>query len=87
MTGVKTGHTWKAGYVPGRLRRADGVQLISVAIDAPTDETRFSDDLELLEWGFRSTTGASRSSEGEELADRLRSGTRAANCRWAPPTR
>ena len=30
-----------------------GTELISVAIGAPTDETRFSDNLELLEWGFR----------------------------------
>jgi D-alanyl-D-alanine carboxypeptidase (penicillin-binding protein 5/6) len=53
VTGVKTGHTWKAGYVLVGSGSRHGVRLISVAIDAPTDETRFSDNLELLEWGFR----------------------------------
>src|SRR6201994_1312533 len=53
VTGVKTGHTWKAGYVLVGSGSRHGIRLISVAIDAPTDETRFSDNLELLEWGFR----------------------------------
>jgi D-alanyl-D-alanine carboxypeptidase (penicillin-binding protein 5/6) len=68
VTGVKTGHTWKAGYVLVGAGRKDGVQLISVAIDAPTDETRFSDNLELLEWGFRQYHRREALGVGQELA-------------------
>jgi D-alanyl-D-alanine carboxypeptidase (penicillin-binding protein 5/6) len=53
VTGVKTGHTWKAGYVMVGSGSRNGVKLIAVDIDAPTDETRFSDAFELLQWGFR----------------------------------
>ncbi|OJU80287.1 MAG: hypothetical protein BGO11_06850 [Solirubrobacterales bacterium 70-9] len=42
--------------------------MISVAIDAPTDETRFSDNLELLEWGFRQYHRKKALHQGEELA-------------------
>jgi D-alanyl-D-alanine carboxypeptidase (penicillin-binding protein 5/6) len=52
VTGVKTGHTWKAGYVLVGSGRKKGVELISAAIDAPTDEARFDDNLDLLEYGF-----------------------------------
>jgi serine-type D-Ala-D-Ala carboxypeptidase (penicillin-binding protein 5/6) len=68
VTGVKTGHTWKAGYVLVGSGRKGGVQLISVAIDAPTDETRFSDNLELLEWGFRQYHRRKALHKGQELA-------------------
>ena len=52
VTGVKTGHTWGAGYVLVGSGRRKGVDLISVAIAAPTTETRYSDNLALLEYGF-----------------------------------
>jgi D-alanyl-D-alanine carboxypeptidase (penicillin-binding protein 5/6) len=52
ITGVKTGHTWGAAYVLVGSGRRDGTELISVAIGAPSDEARFADNLELLEWGF-----------------------------------
>jgi D-alanyl-D-alanine carboxypeptidase (penicillin-binding protein 5/6) len=52
VTGVKTGHTFGALYVLVGSGRRRGVELISVAIGAPTDEDRFSDDLHLLEYGF-----------------------------------
>ncbi len=68
VTGVKTGHTWKAGYVLVGSGRRHGIQLISVAIDAPTDETRFSDNLELLEWGFRQYRRRKALRRGQELA-------------------
>jgi serine-type D-Ala-D-Ala carboxypeptidase (penicillin-binding protein 5/6) len=68
VTGVKTGHTWKAGYVLVGSGTRDGIKLISVAIDAPTDETRFSDNLELLEWGFRQYHRKKALHKGEELA-------------------
>jgi D-alanyl-D-alanine carboxypeptidase (penicillin-binding protein 5/6) len=68
VTGVKTGHTWKAGYVLVGSGSRRGIRLISVAIDAPTDETRFSDNLELLEWGFRQYHRQKVLNAGEELA-------------------
>ncbi len=52
VTGVKTGHTFGALYVLVGSGRRSGVELISVAIGAPTDEDRFRDNLELLEYGF-----------------------------------
>ncbi len=52
VTGVKTGHTFGALYVLVGSGRRKGVELISVAIGAPTDEDRFSDDLRLLRYGF-----------------------------------
>jgi serine-type D-Ala-D-Ala carboxypeptidase (penicillin-binding protein 5/6) len=52
VTGVKTGHTFGALYVLVGSGRRKGVELISVAIGAPTDEDRFRDDLDLLEYGF-----------------------------------
>jgi len=51
-TGVKTGHTFDAGYVLVGSGERKGVDLVSVAIGAPTDETRFTDNLTLLEYGF-----------------------------------
>jgi D-alanyl-D-alanine carboxypeptidase len=68
VTGVKTGHTWKAGYVLVGSGERRGIKLISVAIDAPTDETRFSDNLELLEWGFRQYHRHKVLRKGQELA-------------------
>jgi serine-type D-Ala-D-Ala carboxypeptidase (penicillin-binding protein 5/6) len=68
VTGVKTGHTWKAGYVLVGSGSRHGIRLISVAIDAPTDETRFSDNLELLEWGFRQYQRRKALKKGEEFA-------------------
>lgn len=68
VTGVKTGHTWKAGYVLVGSGEKRGIKLISVAIDAPTDETRFSDNLELLEWGFRQYHRRKAIRKGKELA-------------------
>jgi D-alanyl-D-alanine carboxypeptidase (penicillin-binding protein 5/6) len=52
VTGVKTGHTFGALYVLVGSGRRKGVELISVAIGAPTDEDRFSDNIELLDYGF-----------------------------------
>lgn len=52
VTGVKTGHTFGARYVLVGSGRRKGVELVSVAIGAPTDEDRFRDNLDLLEYGF-----------------------------------
>ncbi|HVV89321.1 MAG TPA: hypothetical protein VHB53_02390, partial [Solirubrobacterales bacterium] len=68
VTGVKTGHTWKAGYVMVGSGQKHGIKLIAVDIDAPTDETRFSDAFELLRWGFRQYHRAKVVDKGEEFA-------------------
>jgi D-alanyl-D-alanine carboxypeptidase (penicillin-binding protein 5/6) len=52
VTGVKTGHTFGALYVLVGSGRRKGVELISVAIGAPTDEDRFRDNIDLLDYGF-----------------------------------
>ncbi|HEX5609527.1 MAG TPA: D-alanyl-D-alanine carboxypeptidase family protein [Solirubrobacterales bacterium] len=69
VTGVKTGHTWGAGYVLVGSGRRKGVDLISVAIAAPTDETRYSDNLALLEYGFSQYRKRHPIRAGEDLAD------------------
>jgi D-alanyl-D-alanine carboxypeptidase len=68
VTGVKTGHTWKAGYVMVGSGEKRGVKLIAVDIDAPTDETRFSDAFELLKWGFRQYHRQKAIHAGKEFA-------------------
>jgi D-alanyl-D-alanine carboxypeptidase (penicillin-binding protein 5/6) len=52
VTGVKTGHTFGALYVLVGSGQRQGAKLISVAVGAPTDEDRFSDNIELLDYGF-----------------------------------
>ncbi|MDX6608701.1 MAG: hypothetical protein QOF85_626 [Solirubrobacterales bacterium] len=52
ITGVKTGHTFGALYVLVGSGRRKGIDLISVAVGAPTDEDRFQDNIKLLEYGF-----------------------------------
>jgi serine-type D-Ala-D-Ala carboxypeptidase (penicillin-binding protein 5/6) len=69
INGVKTGHTFGALYVLVGSGRRKGVELISVAIGAPTDEDRFSDDLELLEYGFRQYRKKRPIHGGQDLAD------------------
>ncbi len=68
VTGVKTGHTWKAGYVMVGSGEKKGIGLIAVDIDAPTDETRFSDAFELLRWGFRQYHRGKVVKKGEAFA-------------------
>jgi D-alanyl-D-alanine carboxypeptidase (penicillin-binding protein 5/6) len=69
VTGVKTGHTWGAAYVLVGSGSRDGTDLISVAIGAPTDEARFADNLELLEWGFRQYRHKRAVRRGQVLAE------------------
>ncbi len=68
-TGVKTGHTFDAGYVLVGSGRRKGVDLISVAIGAPSDEARYSDNLELLEYGFTQYRRRVPIEAGRDLAD------------------
>jgi D-alanyl-D-alanine carboxypeptidase (penicillin-binding protein 5/6) len=50
--GVKTGHTFGARYVLVGSGRRKGVELIAAVVGAWTDEERFDDTLQLLEYGF-----------------------------------
>jgi D-alanyl-D-alanine carboxypeptidase (penicillin-binding protein 5/6) len=68
-TGVKTGHTFDAAYVLVGSGRRKGVDLISVAIGAPSDEARYSDNLELLEYGFAQYKRRLPIHAGQDLAD------------------
>ncbi|HEX3173250.1 MAG TPA: D-alanyl-D-alanine carboxypeptidase family protein [Solirubrobacterales bacterium] len=52
VNGVKTGHTFGARYVLVGSGRRKGVELIAVVVGAASDEERFADTLELLEYGF-----------------------------------
>jgi D-alanyl-D-alanine carboxypeptidase (penicillin-binding protein 5/6) len=69
VTGVKTGHTFGALYVLVGSGRRKGVELISVAIGAPTDEDRFSDNLNLLDYGFAQYRRRRPVRAGADLAD------------------
>lgn len=69
VTGVKTGHTFGALYVLVGSGRRKGVELISVAIGAPTDEARFQDNLDLLEYGFAQYKRRIPVAAGRSLAD------------------
>ena len=69
VTGVKTGHTFGALYVLVGSGKRKGVELISDAIGAPSDEDRFDDNLELLEYGFRQYRRRTPIQAGEDLAD------------------
>jgi D-alanyl-D-alanine carboxypeptidase (penicillin-binding protein 5/6) len=69
VTGVKTGHTFDAGYVLVGSGRRKGVDLISVAIGAPTDEARYSDNMHLLEYGFSQYRRRLPIHAGQDLAD------------------
>jgi D-alanyl-D-alanine carboxypeptidase (penicillin-binding protein 5/6) len=52
VNGVKTGHTFGARYVLVGSGRRKGVELIAAVVGTETDEDRFDDTLQLLEYGF-----------------------------------
>ena len=68
-TGVKTGHTFDAGYVLVAAGERRGVSLVSVTIGAPTEEARFLENLELLEYGFSQYQRRLPIRAGQELAE------------------
>jgi D-alanyl-D-alanine carboxypeptidase (penicillin-binding protein 5/6) len=68
-TGVKTGHTWGAGYVFVGSGERGGTGLVSALIGAPTEESRFYESQELLEWGFSRYRRRLPIRAGEDLAD------------------
>jgi serine-type D-Ala-D-Ala carboxypeptidase (penicillin-binding protein 5/6) len=69
VTGVKTGHTFGARYVLVGSGSRDGVDLISAVVGTWTDEERFSDSLELLEWGFSQYQRRLPVRRGQDFAD------------------
>ena len=84
VNGVKTGHTFDAGYVLVGSGRRKGVELISVVIGAPTDEARYAESLELLERGFAQYRKRVPIRAGRTSPTR-RSATPAASCRCGRP--
>jgi serine-type D-Ala-D-Ala carboxypeptidase (penicillin-binding protein 5/6) len=69
VTGVKTGHTFDAGYVLVGSGRRKGVELVSVVIGAPTPEARDGESLELLESGFAEYRKRVPIRAGQDMAD------------------
>jgi D-alanyl-D-alanine carboxypeptidase (penicillin-binding protein 5/6) len=52
ISGVKTGHTRRAGYVLVGSASRNGVTLVSVVLGTPSEAARNADTLALLEYGF-----------------------------------
>jgi D-alanyl-D-alanine carboxypeptidase (penicillin-binding protein 5/6) len=69
VTGVKTGHTFGALYVLVGSGQRDGASLISAVVGTWTDEERFDDSLDLLEWGFSQYRRRLPIRRGQEFAD------------------
>jgi serine-type D-Ala-D-Ala carboxypeptidase (penicillin-binding protein 5/6) len=69
VTGVKTGHTFDAGYVLVGSGRRKGVELVSVVIGAPTPEARDGESLDLLEGGFAQYRKRVPIRAGRDMAD------------------
>ena len=69
VNGVKTGHTFDAGYVLVGSGRRKGVDLISVVIGAPTEEERYAASLRLLESGFARYRRRMPVRAGQDLAE------------------
>jgi D-alanyl-D-alanine carboxypeptidase (penicillin-binding protein 5/6) len=69
VTGVKTGHTFDAGYTLVASGERRGVSLVSVTLGEPTEEARFADNLELLEYGFSQYRRRLPIRAGQDLAD------------------
>jgi serine-type D-Ala-D-Ala carboxypeptidase (penicillin-binding protein 5/6) len=69
VTGVKTGHTFDAGYVLVASGERKGVELVSVVLGVPTEEARYAASLELLDYGFAQYQRRRPIRAGEDLAD------------------
>lgn len=53
VDGLKTGYTRDAGYCLAASAERDGMRLISVVLNAPSDDKRSADTRALMSWGFR----------------------------------
>lgn len=67
-TGVKTGHTFGAGYVLVGSGRRKGVELISAVLGAWTESTRDAETERLLEYGFSQYSRRTPVRRGEAVA-------------------
>ena len=85
VNGVKTGHTFGARYVLVGSGRRKGVELIAAVVGTETDEERFDDTLQLLEYGFSKYRKRVPIHAGQALADAVDPlhGRRAAAARGA----
>ncbi|MEX2107278.1 MAG: D-alanyl-D-alanine carboxypeptidase family protein [Solirubrobacterales bacterium] len=68
-TGIKTGHTFDAGYVLAGSGKRKGVQLISAVIGVPTETERDLETLRLLDYGFSLYRERVPIQAGEDLAN------------------
>lgn len=68
-TGVKTGHTFDAGYVLVGAGRQKGVELISAVIGTTTETGRDLESMQLLEYGFSQYERLVPIHAGEKLAE------------------
>jgi serine-type D-Ala-D-Ala carboxypeptidase (penicillin-binding protein 5/6) len=66
--GVKTGHTFDAGYVLVGAGRRKGVELISAVLGVPTETGRDLESIRLLDYGFSLYRRRQPVRAGEELA-------------------
>jgi serine-type D-Ala-D-Ala carboxypeptidase (penicillin-binding protein 5/6) len=69
VSGVKTGHTIKAGYVLVGAGTRNSTTLISAVLGAPSEPARDAETLELLNYGFAQYRPSTPVERGEELAD------------------
>jgi D-alanyl-D-alanine carboxypeptidase (penicillin-binding protein 5/6) len=69
VNGVKTGHTFDAGYVLVAAGERKGVELVSAVLGVPTEEARYRASLELLDYGFSQYRRRRLVRAGEDLAD------------------
>jgi serine-type D-Ala-D-Ala carboxypeptidase (penicillin-binding protein 5/6) len=68
-TGVKTGHTFDAGYVLVGAGRRKGVELISAVLDTWTESARDEETTRLLDYGFSLYRRRMPIRAGQVLAD------------------
>lgn len=68
ISGVKTGHTNRAGYVLVGSATRNGVTLVSVVLGTGGEAARNADTLALLRYGFRRYTRATAVRRGRVLA-------------------
>jgi len=69
VNGVKTGHTFDAGYVLVAAGERKGVELVSAVLGVPTEEARYQASLELLDYGFSQYKRRRPIRAGADLAD------------------
>jgi D-alanyl-D-alanine carboxypeptidase (penicillin-binding protein 5/6) len=69
IDGVKTGHTLGAGYVLVGSGTRNSTTLVSAVLGTPSEATRDSDTLQLLDYGFSLYHPMQPVDQGEQLAD------------------